>query len=122
MPLIAKLVGQITCIGDQKQMTPFSNIDARKTGFTPTSFFHRLDSSLPKKIPMLTTQYRMAPQICDLVSKLFYKNKLRTDAGTVLTRDIANIGNGPVISWLSHNSFESKPDKGYSTYNEKVSI
>lgn len=120
MPLIAMLVDQITCIGDQQQLTPFSNIDGRETGFTPLSFFHRLSSSLPRGIPMLTTQYRMATQIGNLVSQLFYEGKLITDSNTALNRSMANVRNGPVISWLDHNDLESKAVKGYSTFNEKV--
>lgn len=118
MTLIAKLgVGQIICIGDQKQLRPFTNIDECKTGLRPISFFHRLDKCLPGQVPMLRTQYRMDPKICKLVSDVFYDKQLTTDQGTAMARAMANMGRGPVVSWHNHKSKESKADKGFSTCN-----
>lgn len=119
MPLIAILgnVRRITCIGDQKQLVPFSNLDTRKMNVGPTSFFHRLNAVL--RIPMLQTQYRMSRDICNVVSTLFYDKRLVTDAGTARERKKANKKNGPVISWIHHCTPEAMPKDGYSIYNEQ---
>jgi superfamily I DNA and/or RNA helicase len=58
-------------IGDHKQLVPFT-----RSKFQPRSFFERVVDN-KCHIQMLRVQYRMAPCIGKMVSKIFYKGRLK---------------------------------------------
>lgn len=97
LPLLLTMgVNAIVAIGDQNQLQPFSH--ARQD--TPIDgFFQRAVKGLEGSVPMLTEQYRMHPSICNLVSMLFYKDKLVTGE-TVAGLRLAVPGGG--ISWRDY--------------------
>jgi hypothetical protein len=64
----------------------------------------RFAETLPKKVPMLKTQFRMHPTICKFVSKSFYKGELRTDNSKIRASD--NCPANKVISWYNHHGDE----------------
>ena len=104
-PLLAELGCEaIVCIGDQKQLYPFSHCDDNKQGL-----FHRLAGSI--NIPMLNEQYRMHPDICEYVSKTFYSGTLKTFSG--LSRD------GGGLTWVPHSKDEVRErPSGYKNLEE----
>jgi hypothetical protein len=74
---------QLVLFGDVNQLPPFSYFDEQAA---PLSLVARLqqraesgqkDVRIP--VPMLATQYRMHPKLCELVSDTFYKGRLTTD-------------------------------------------
>jgi exoribonuclease R len=88
MPPI-QLTEHVVLIGDHQQLQPvIQSRDAQDRGL-PVSLFERYwnmlskndQQQLPKEITltMLTNQYRMHPDICDVVSNVFYDNQLTTD-------------------------------------------
>ena len=90
----------IILIGDHRQLKPFSNIDQ----CSPQSFFERAVKD-HCRIHMLRTQYRMAPKIGNLVSKLFYDGRLKH--GVRYDNDI--------LEWVNCTTAEQK--EGTSPYN-----
>eukprot|EP00906_Rhabdomonas_costata_P017081 RCo024580 len=89
----------VVVIGDHKQLPPFTNFQQNELR-GPAAHYNR---SLLERIaharqslPMITTQYRMHPEICEVVDKLFYKSQLITDAGTVQAR-----GEPVAIWWVN---------------------
>ena len=103
-------------IGDHKQLQPFSSIrsDPHKTTHHARSLLERaIEAGLnPQK---LTIQYRMHPKICELVSKLFYNQKLET--GPILREN-----KSPCI-WFDapFNEVEHKR-RGYSNPEEAKKV
>ena len=79
MTLLASLnVQQITAIGDHKQLSCFTQALPYDIN-VPLGFFQRLQKApVSKDIPMLRTQYRMHPEICNFVSGTFYNRLLST--------------------------------------------
>jgi len=73
-------VKRIACIGDTKQLPPFSHLPSRSS---PPSFMervqHELNSFEPTVVRMLTRQFRMSRFICKFVSDSFYKGRLIMD-------------------------------------------
>ncbi|XP_069128073.1 3'-5' exoribonuclease HELZ2-like isoform X1 [Argopecten irradians] len=81
--IITTKAEQVVLIGDHKQLRPVVMCQhAAKLGLE-TSLFERFS----KQAIILTTQYRMHPQICDFVSKEFYENKLETAPSRVWKED-----------------------------------
>eukprot|EP00960_Hanusia_phi_P013821 405384-Hanusia_phi.AAC.3 len=97
--IVSHSVKSLIAIGDQKQLTPFSYTG---NGY---SFFHRLASNTT--IPMLKTQYRMHPNICDMVSKAFYNDQLITWSSIVRSDGR--------VQWCNHDINE---DGQRSKYNQ----
>jgi superfamily I DNA and/or RNA helicase len=92
--LLSVGVRAIVAIGDQKQLQPFSHDqDASIDGY-----FQRAVRAI-KMVPMLTIQYRMHPDVCDLVSKQFYDRKLQT-APPIAALRTADSANG--LRWLDY--------------------
>ena len=75
---------RILCIGDTKQLPPFSNIRKKP----PLGFMERAQENLRReegdearlRMRMLTRQFRMSRNICKLVSNTFYDGRLIMDA------------------------------------------
>ena len=104
-PLLAVLGCEaIVCIGDQKQLYPFSHFGETKQGL-----FHRLASTI--HVPMLNVQHRMHPSICKYVSETFYAGELKTFP------DLSREGGG--LTWVPHTTPEvrEKPS-GFSNPQE----
>jgi hypothetical protein len=113
-------ITRIVAIGDQQQLEPFTNINRRGTAQTQ-GYFHRVARVI--QLPMLNVQFRMHPQICELVSKIAYDNELRTDPDVRIKR--LESSRGPVISWISYpmqGNQESEPEGKASSYINKHEI
>lgn len=115
MPLLAALgVKCVVAIGDQNQLAPFSNArdDDRLKKDDCRGFFHRLAKARSDTIPMLQIQYRMHSQICEFVSKTFYKGTLQTDPNVQRLRDAAS-GVAKAIMWVDYASiFNAEVETG----------
>jgi superfamily I DNA and/or RNA helicase len=125
-------VTRIISIGDQEQLEPFTQIKhnnsrkrnpykragggGRSLRATTEGYFHRCVRVLVKLVPMLETQFRMHPQICNIVSNIAYNGILRTDPG-VTSKRLAK--SRLAIFWKSYASkyLEDKPyrSKSYSS-------
>jgi len=86
-PLFAAMnPDRLVLFGDINQLPPFSQLFEEDT---PISLMQRLQSSLESEgqfVPMLVTQFRMHPDLCKLVSDIFYSGLLRTDPVTMANR------------------------------------
>jgi hypothetical protein len=92
--LLSVGVRAIVAIGDQKQLQPFTHDrDASIDGY-----FQRAVLAI-QTVPMLTIQYRMHPDVCDLVSRQFYDRKLQT-APPIAALRTADSANG--LRWLDY--------------------
>ena len=92
--LLSVGVRAIVAIGDQKQLQPFTHDrDASIDGY-----FQRAVRAI-QTVPMLTIQYRMHPDVCDLVSKQFYDRHLQT-APPVAALRTADSANG--LRWIDY--------------------
>lgn len=136
--LLNPCLDKIIAIGDQQQLAPFTHLDDpvknvcfqfQKHGFCsygnfckfmhgsgeplPDGFFQRAEKSLGS-IPILTEQYRMHPDICQVVSTLFYDNQLTTNPLVSVRRRHASARG---LFWSQSNSFESKAPNSSSTQN-----
>lgn len=137
--LLLPTLEKIIAIGDQKQLSPFTQLDDPTSnqcfafvegrcrfgasckfrhgggGCLPDGFFQRAEKALVV-VPTMTTQYRMHPAICSLVSDLYYGGLLETPGWIAADRRAVDaLG----VYW--HNSFgrESKARSGGpSTQNE----
>lgn len=104
-------------IGDHKQLQPFSLVRE-----DPNRITNHMRSLLERALLcglnaiMLNTQYRMHPNICSIVSDLFYENNLLTDQN--LKRESKN----PCI-WFDAPFEETKHQKrGYSNNEEAEKV
>ncbi|XP_052090433.1 helicase with zinc finger domain 2-like [Mytilus californianus] len=89
--IIATRAEQVVLIGDHKQLRPIvMSTDAAKLGLEK-SLFERY----AKKATLLTSQYRMNPEICAFASEQFYFNKLITEQSNWWMTDI------PLRSWIN---------------------
>ncbi|CAC5384453.1 unnamed protein product [Mytilus coruscus] len=89
--IIATRAEQVVLIGDHKQLRPIvMSIDAAKLGLDK-SLFERY----AKKATLLTSQYRMNPEICAFASEQFYFNKLITERSYLWMTEI------PLRSWIN---------------------
>jgi len=64
-------------IGDNKQLQPIQNRNS--SYLLNKSIFNLLIDKYPENFTFLNIQYRMNKEISDIVSKLYYKNKLLTE-------------------------------------------
>ncbi|KAJ1458505.1 P-loop containing nucleoside triphosphate hydrolase protein [Pelagophyceae sp. CCMP2097] len=81
----------VVLVGDQRQLSPFSKWrDAKRRGYV-TSLLERLAAAPRSTAPSTTTlreQYRMHPQICNIVSSTFYDNSLMTPSSVISQRPL----------------------------------
>ncbi|XP_069128579.1 LOW QUALITY PROTEIN: 3'-5' exoribonuclease HELZ2-like [Argopecten irradians] len=90
--IITTKAEQVVLIGDHKQLRPVVMCQHAARLGLETSLFERFS----KQAIILTTQYRMHPQICDFVSKEFYENKLETAPSRAWKED------NPLELWKYH--------------------
>ncbi|XP_052090430.1 helicase with zinc finger domain 2-like [Mytilus californianus] len=89
--IIATRAEQVVLIGDHRQLRPIvKSTYAAKLGLEK-SLFERYAN----KATLLTSQYRMNPQICAFASQQFYNNKLKTKPSYMWMTDI------PLRSWIN---------------------
>lgn len=82
-----------------------------------TSFFHRMFMAAPESNKrMLLTQYRMPTVIGDLISSLFYDNKLKNGAGTDSKQPLFFSNNLTLIN-TDHSKFAELSEQGKSVTN-----
>ena len=120
--LIPLSLGQkVVLVGDHKQLAPLVVLEEQATTMTKEkqqqlekSLFEELFEETPHKAA-LQTQYRMHPTIAEVVSQLFYKEKLTT--GKRKHRQI--IGEA-TLNWLATDSHLQQLEQSYkrSYYNE----
>lgn len=117
--LLAFSPKNLILIGDHKQLQPFSAIhhDFGNNAINNAQSLLERCIKCDLKPWLLTVQYRMHPEICSLVSRLFYDNQLTTDSG--LKRDLPSVsasGNTETpCRWIDVSSSEvSHPRRGYS--------
>ena len=98
-------VTRIVAIGDQQQLEPYTDIQRQHHHDVPTQgYFHRAVRVLSDEVPMLQTQFRMHPQICQLVSSIAYAGQLRTDPVVAAQRKLESGEPGErVISWVDYD-------------------
>jgi hypothetical protein len=106
-------------VGDHKQLPPTSLVPPSELGGTghTRSLLERCILASGSML-RLTTQYRMHPEIGQLVSELFYHSLLRTDSNCAAERLSHTSGGSPLL-WVdvgSGNS-ESVPDRSKSIQN-----
>ena len=128
MPLLTRFnPSLLLMVGDHKQLPPYTTCK----DYQAVSVLQRLANALAltQPIKMLQTQYRMHPDIADIVSHHFYGNLLQTDTRTCAARQHsvrarAAAGEiGGAIVWHSHSGQESTEEKSFSTVNlEEVRI
>jgi len=93
----------IVAIGDQNQLQPFTNSSTVQDGY-----FQRVVHAI--KAPMLMTQYRMHPAICNVVSSQFYGGKLQTAPHVAALRTAVK---GSGIVWLDYSDCNAESsDRG----------
>ena len=77
-------------------------------------------SSTAMPVKMLTTQYRMHPNICRFVSAHFYNKRLETDESRALAcAPAARERPEPPIVWRTHGGRESRAEHSTSTENRE---
>jgi hypothetical protein len=100
--LIAQLpaVQRVIFVGDIKQLPPFSLIKEDKA---PRGFLERVQNQFARckmPVPMLTRQFRMHPDIAQLVSDAFYDGHLKSDATSTLARSPQFLPGGLYLAGL----------------------
>jgi senataxin len=104
-------------VGDPCQLRPTVLSDIGGKYNLGLSLYERLHSTLEQKngsVTMLTTQYRMHSAICQLPSKAFYKNRLKTHP--TVDEDMEHFPLQPLYLYDIINSKQSV-DHTYSSYN-----
>lgn len=94
--LIQKGAQAIVAIGDQNQLQPFTYA---RDDDTQDGFFQRAVRALGD-VAMLSIQYRMHPEICQVVSNLFYGGRLTTCPAISLSR--CAVSRPRPIQWLDY--------------------
>ena len=117
MPLLTRFQPRLLLlVGDHKQLPPFTSCQG---GFRPVSVLERMVdalSSTATPVKMLTTQFRMHPDICQFVSAHFYNERLETDESRALA---ARERPEPPIVWRTHGGDESRAEHSKSTQNRE---
>jgi superfamily I DNA and/or RNA helicase len=117
MPLLTRFKPRLLLlVGDHKQLPPFTSCEG---GFRPVSVLERMAdvlSSTAMPVKMLTTQYRMHPNICRFVSAHFYNKRLETDQSRARA---AREQPGAPIVWRTHGGGESRAEHSTSTENRE---
>jgi hypothetical protein len=115
--LIAVLpaVQRLVFVGDVQQLPPFSLIREN----TPEGFLERIQHQMSLggiRVPMLTKQFRMHPDIADLVSNSFYDGRLKSDSTATKARMPEFSPGGMYLAglyWLAYDTpthvIEEKP-------------
>jgi hypothetical protein len=86
-PLLACLdPRQLVLFGDVNQLPPFSHLNEKAAPPSLVARLHQQAESQKVPVPMLSMQYRMHPDICELVSSLFYGGRLSTDKHVCIER------------------------------------
>jgi hypothetical protein len=101
----------IVLVGDHKQLPPFTKFRQDEVVATRygRSAFERI-ADARNNLPLLTTQYRMHPTICNVVDQLFYGSRLTTAPELSRPEPVA-------MFWVHTNSPEC--DVGKSFKNEE---
>jgi hypothetical protein len=117
MPLLTRFQPRLLLlVGDHKQLPPFTSCQG---GFRPVSVLERMVdalSSTATPVKILTTQFRMHPDICQFVSAHFYNERLETDELCALA---ARERTEPPIVWRTHGGDESRAEHSKSTENRE---
>jgi hypothetical protein len=117
MPLLTRFRPRLLLlIGDHKQLPPFTSCEG---GFRPVSVLERMAdvlSSTAMPVKMLTTQYRMHPDICQFVSAHFYNERLETDKSRALAA--REHPEHPIV-WRTHAGVESRSEHSKSKENRE---
>jgi superfamily I DNA and/or RNA helicase len=121
MPLLTRFQPRLLLlVGDHKQLPPFTSCQG---GFRPVSVLERMVdalSSTATPVKMLTTQFRMHPDICQFVSAHFYNKRLETDESRALACALAARERPePPIVWRTHGGGESRAEHSTSTENRE---
>jgi hypothetical protein len=112
MPLAVSLgVEAVIAVGDQNQLQPFTH-----TG-VPNGFFHRLARTASP--PMLEEQFRMHPDISQLVSASFYNNRLVTNSATAAARRSVLLSG---LQWVDYPHPHAESSGRYGTVCNHVEL
>ena len=93
-------------LGDHKQLPAFSLIPTADTNHTQ-SLMERVIKGFTPSCPdvMLVEQYRMPPDVCKMVSSLFYNGKLVTASCKARSKGKSTL---PALQWIDSSSKEEK--------------
>lgn len=110
--LIQKGAQAIVAIGDQNQLQPFTN---SRDDDVQDGFFQRVVRALGD-VAMLSIQYRMHPEICQVVSNLFYGGLLTTCPA--ISRIRCMDSRAPPIQWLDYPDMCAESSDRKKRFNE----
>jgi hypothetical protein len=132
LPLAYSVAGlarsKVVVAGDFRQLGPIAGGQTpaclrwvRRSPFEAAGIPARLEAGTPPaNLVMLRCQYRMRPQICEIVSGVFYGGELWTDP-SVQARPVPSLGAGEnALFWVDSGPFFpwiGRPMTGSSRYN-----
>ncbi len=124
--LIPLLRGKsIVMVGDHKQLPPFVNnaslqeFDDSDKEFIKESLFERLfERANDENKFLLTTQYRMPPQLAEVVSNEFYEGKIRTSESVYQGRAFGSLNSN--LLFVDIKSGENKSLNGSKFNNDEI--
>ncbi|CAD7944627.1 unnamed protein product, partial [Amoebophrya sp. A120] len=107
-PLILETgVENLLLLGDTKQLRPLVKGDPPREYQIDRSLMERCgDAGADQQ--SLKEQYRMPPEICDLVSELFYQKQLRTGKNKQRLRGTKDAAGDPRLRWVEVSGAEAK--------------
>lgn len=123
-------------VGDHKQLPPFMESEmldqerlekfSLSRGDLDETLFERLHRDLPDDAKvLLSTQYRMVPEIGDLISECFYDNELESDDRSVRF-DLSLAGIERPVTWMDTSGisgrFEQPCNPGFKNVLEAQQI
>jgi len=119
IPMILKFgPTNLVLIGDHKQLQPFTSVWSASYECNHTRSLLERAVMNGFKPWFLSTQFRMHPMICSLVSSLFYGNRLETFSGIDRAATISS-----PCQWVNVSSSEIPHDgKGYSNPREAQEV